>query len=63
MLPVTKSLFLLTIVVCYCGFLFPVRNDVALLSDFVMVFPKGTVMVEHVLKICEKDGNIDNVYL
>ncbi|CAB4004167.1 N-alpha-acetyltransferase 50 isoform X1 [Paramuricea clavata] len=23
----------------------------------------GTVMVEHVLKICEKDGNFDNIYL
>ena len=23
----------------------------------------GTVMLEHVLKCCEKDGNIDNVYL
>ncbi|KXJ25217.1 N-alpha-acetyltransferase 50 [Exaiptasia diaphana] len=23
----------------------------------------GTLMLEHVLKICEKDGNIDNIYL
>ena len=26
-------------------------------------FVSGTVMLEHVLKICEKDGNFDNVYL
>ncbi|EDO31938.1 predicted protein [Nematostella vectensis] len=23
----------------------------------------GTIMLEHVLKVCEKDGNIDNIYL
>ena len=27
------------------------------------VFVSGTVMLKHVLKICEEDGNFDNVFL
>ena len=36
-----------------------IRQDLYALSLDIL----GTVMVEHVLKICEKDGNFDNIYL
>lgn len=33
------------------------------ISYFVVFFPLGTLMLEHVFHICELDGNIDSIFL
>ena len=55
MLTATEITSLFICFICYVG----LKINNALFCHNLL----GTVMLEHVLKCCEKDGNIDNVYL